>query len=376
MRRSVFGLVIAPVIAACGGGQPLPGQRVGTPLEVTVGRNVVDVAAGDLDGDGALDLVTADAGDVAISVRRWRAGTWVAAGALALGEGAPQPHLVALGDVDADGDLDVVASAHDAGSVWVWRGDGAGAFAVATGSPFTAITAGQPHNHGLVVGDLDGDGDADIVAADQTARRVGVLLADGTGGFAASREIELGGQTYPPVLGDLDGDGRLDLVAPLVGSQAIAVLLGDGAGGFRHAAGSPMRTGPPRPYGLALGDLDGDGRLDVIASHDDTDEVSVLLGDGGGALRAAPGSPVSVGRRLGTRLAATDVDGDGHVDLVGAGSGAVIVMRGDGRGGLRAFASEPSGGWSALAVDLDGDRRVDLVAPEPAAGRIRIWRGR
>jgi len=343
------------------------------PLRVEVGSRPIDLAAGDLDGDGKLDLASANAGDRRISVRLHRGEGFIPADSLPVDL---EPHLLRLADLDLDGHLDVIATAHDSGSVWVWLGDGRGGFAAATGSPFAAIAADKPHNHGLAVGDLDGDGDPDVVVADQTARQAAVLLADGEGGLSVARgsPVALGGQPYPPALGDLDGDGRLDLVVPLVADQAIAVLLGDGHGGFQAAPGSPHRTEMVRPYGIALADLDGDGALDVVATHDDTDRVSLLLGDGRGRLRAAPGSPSSLGRRIGTRIAVADVDGDGFQDLVGAGSGSLVVAHGDGRGGLARLRLEPLGeGWAAIAADFDGDGRPDLAAPDVEGGALLVW---
>jgi hypothetical protein len=111
----------------------------------------------------------------------------------------------------------------------------------------------------------------------------------------------------------------------------------------------------------------------VVAAHDDTDAISVLLGDGHGGLRPAPGSPVALGLRI-WRGALADVDRDGAVDLVAAGSGALIIARGDGHGRLASPRRLPVGGWMAIAIDLDRDGKLDLVAPDPDAAALRIWR--
>jgi hypothetical protein len=337
---------------------------------VAVGRKPIDLAAGDLDGDGRLDLVSADADERAISVRLYGGQDWLAAPSLATGF---QAHLVALGDVDGDGGLDVVATGHDSGAVGLWLGDGKGGFAAAPGSPFPAFAVDAPHNHGLALGDLDGDRDADVVVADQDRRAVVVLRSEG-GALHAGAPIPVGGQPYPPVLGDVDGDGDLDLVAPLLDTHAIAVLLGDGRGGFAHAPGSPHRTARDRPYAVAVADVDRDGTLDVVAPHDDTDEISVLLGVGGGRLREAPGSPVRAGLRI-WRPALADLDGDGALDIAGAGSGSVVRMRGDGHGGFAQAHRHATRGWAVVVADLAGDRRPEIATPDPEAAVLRIVPG-
>jgi hypothetical protein len=371
MRIAIVSLVASVALSACTRHSEPPIRPGAPPVVIPVGALPVDLAAGDLDGDGALDLVSADARDRVISVRLQRDGEWVP------GEPVPaglEPHLVSLADIDGDRDLDLVATSHDTGTVVVKLGDGKGRFSDAPGSPVTAFDVDRPHNHGLVVGDLNGDGLADAVSADQTHRSVAVLLADGRGSLAlAGPPIAVGAETYPPAIGDLDGDGHLDVVAPLVSSDGIAVLLGDGAGGFHAAPGSPFRTGRARPYSITLIDLDRDGALDVVAPHDDTDAISVLLNDGRGGLRIA--APASAGLRL-WRTAAADIDGDGASDLIGAGSGSLVVLRSDGRGGLSLLWREPVDGWTAIAADLDGDGRPDPATADQRTNALVVWLSR
>ncbi len=157
--RMILGAIAALVLASSTAGcarQGIAPRPFGGPpaVEVAVGRQPVDVAIGDLDGDGRADLAAAVAGEKVIAVRLARDTEWVAP------PGDPMrldvaPHHVALADLDGDGDLDIAAACHDSGAVAAWLGDGAGGFVVAPGSPATAITAGRPHNHGLVAGDLD-----------------------------------------------------------------------------------------------------------------------------------------------------------------------------------------------------------------------------
>jgi FG-GAP-like repeat len=369
-RFTVRVAAIPLTVAACHPAPELPRAALADPVPVSVGDNPMDLAAGDLDGDGQLDLVSLDAGDHAISIRLRRGADWQRGASL---PAEASTHMIALADVDGDRDLDLVATAHDTGVVQLWHNDGRAGFTVASGSPFLAVDAARPHNHGLATGDLDGDGDTDVVVGDQQARLVVALLADGHGGLVRSPQIALPGEPYPLVLADMNRDGKLDVVAPLVSAAAIAVLLGDGRGGFARAPDFPHRVSLARPYGIAAGDLDRDGAPDLFVAHDDTDRVSVLLGDGAGGLRDAPGSPVPFGKRI-WRPALADLDRDGALDAIGAGSGSLLIASGDGRGGVGTPSAAQLGeGWTVAIADLDGDGRLDVAAPSGVTDALMIW---
>jgi hypothetical protein len=190
---------------------PLP---FGPAQELAVGALPLDVAAADLNGDGAVDLVSADARTNALSVLLGRGdGAFSAAVSIPVGVA---PHLVSLADVDRDEDPDAIASDHDSAGVAVLLGDGKGGFQPAVGSPFTAL-GGQPHNHGLAVGDVSGDSVPDVITANQVDKSVSILLGDGTGRLssAPASPLALGAEPYLSRLADVDSDGKLDLVVPL-----------------------------------------------------------------------------------------------------------------------------------------------------------------
>jgi hypothetical protein len=344
----------------------------GSPLAVAGQPN--GVASADLNADGKADLVvTHGAGSVSILLGNGR-------GAFSHAPGSPlpvssPPHLAALGDLDRDAKPDLVVTAHDSHGVFVWRGDGTGRFEPVRGSPFPALPDGKPHNHGLALGDLDGDGDLDVATTDDEAHGVAVLRNDGAGGFrpAEHSPFAVGRQPYPLALGDLNRDGSLDVVTPNVGSASVSVLLGDGRGGF-----TPARTGPigvtARPYFVALGDLDGDSRLDAVTIHDDVALATVLTGDGQGGLRPL-GAPVDLGRR-GAKAVLHDMDRDGKTDLVVAVGGAVAVLLGNGRAGWAPVPGSPfpvgRGAWSLAVADFDGDGRSDVATADLEAGTLSV----
>jgi len=340
------------------------------PTSVRVGRMPLDLAIADLDHDGHLDLVTADGRGRQLSVRLWRRGSYRAARAVRV---AMEPHIVVAADFDRDGRVDLAATGHDDPGVHVFFGDGSGRFRRASGAPFAAHAGTHAHNHGLVAGDLDGDGDIDLATCNQDLGSVSVLLGDGRGrvAHAAGSPLAVGRQPYPLAIADLDQSGSLDLVVPLVGGDAVAVFLNDGHARFRAAPGSPIAT-VARPYHVAIADLDGDRALDAVVSHDDTDVVTILRGDGRGRLRES--SRLSAGQRPGG-LVIADLDGDGDADVAAAAGDKILLLRGDGRGHLSAEPLFSAGeSWRLAAADLDGDGRPEVAAPDAARDLVRLCR--
>jgi hypothetical protein len=350
-------------------------------IDLAVGKQPTDVAVGDVNADGRLDLVVAVAGSDSIMVLMGdgRGGFGAAPGSpLALG---PKPHQIALGDVNRDGRLDLAITEHDSHDVRVFLGRGDGTFAPAAGSPFAALTSGRPHNHGVLFADVDRDGRLDIATSNQNDHSVSVLLGDGRGGFRAApgSPFRVGRAPYPLASTDVNGDGKIDIATPDVGSNTITVLTGDGKGQFAPAEGSPYAVAF-RPYAVALGDLNGDRRPDIIAAHDDITLLTVLLNDGGGRFRPSPGSPIDI-RERGGEVVLADFDHDGRLDLAtGTAANHLAVWLGDGAGRFSAASGSPfatpPGPWSLATGDLNRDGMPDLVVTGLEAGLVRVLLGR
>jgi len=182
--------------------------------------------------------------------------------------------------------------------------------------------------------------------------------------------VEVGSGFGKVLLADVNRDGHTDLLTRHQQQEHIAIRLGDGTGRYLEAAGSPIAFGYG-PGAMALGHVDNDGLLDLVVTHTGRDTVDVLLGDGRGGFRRAPGSPfapsTAVDKYNKRTLHLADLNGDGNLDIITVnmrGTGFPTLL-GDGRGGFRrgpVTSFERGQTWNAVEFgDVDGDGRVDAV---------------
>ena len=229
--------------------------------------NSLDLALGDVDGDGDLDCFVANFPHQANKV--WLndgSGTFSDSGQSLGSSDSWEP---ALGDLDGDGDLDALV-ANTTGVSKVWLNDGTGTF-----HDFQRLV--RLDSRSVALGDLDGDGDLDAFSASHPGNKV--WLNDGSGTFSDSGQSLGSSDSHEVALGDLDGDGDLD--ALVANFSVNKVWLNDGSGAFSDSGQS---LGGSYSYGLALGDLDGDGDLDAFfANRESPGEANkVWLNDGSG----------------------------------------------------------------------------------------------
>ena len=357
------------------------------------------LALADVNGDGKLDIVVAG-GNVSVGVLLGNGdGTFQAAQFYS--SGGTGAVSVAVADMNGDGKLDLVVANNAGGpgidgSIGVLLGNGDGTFQ----APHT-FDSGGFETASVVVADVNGDGKPDALAVSACTDYpvttncglggvLDVLMGNGDGTFQPAQNDIFGSDAPRSIaVGDVNEDGKLDLVVASSAAcnntitcigPAVTILLGNGDGTFRTAQSYSSGGFLGSSEALAIADVNGDGKPDLIVANADSisinsytvnGDVSVLLGNGDGTFQ--PAQSYSSGAYNATAVAVGDVNGDGKTDVLVANNciiqdcsltGAVGVLLGNGDGTLRAALTYPSGGWIPYVIavgDVNADGKSDLV---------------
>jgi hypothetical protein len=345
----------------------------------TVSSRTNRVELADLNGDDILDLVACRYYDLSGGTS-YSVSVLLGNGSGGKGDGTfgtpqtytvgPAPRGIALADFDGDGQFDLVVTTSGDDNVWFLHGLGDGTFAAAVSS-----WAG-PSPYEVVAGDFDRDGILDLAVANNTIKGFSVLRGLGSGGigngrFGGPATYTLAGTSLGIATGDLNHDGKLDLVAS-ENFDGLAVTFGVGDGTF-----GPVRhyVAGPQVYDVYLHDLDADGNLDLVASNSSWGGVYVLKGSPDGVFGTAAAYCPGLANAGG--VVAADFDGDAVDDLAfsDATGDNVVLLKGDGYGAFEVHSSYPVSPYPlGLATgDLDGNGAPDLVASGlSSAGKVSI----
>jgi hypothetical protein len=326
------------------------------------GMHPRDVIALDFNNDGFPDVATSfynsTAGQAGIRLSRNTIGGMGFHSDIVFGGDSTMFRRLAVGDFNGDGFVDLAASSATISSVSVFRNDGFGGFSDMSGSPYNVVNGGE----GMVAGDLDGNGRVDLVTTQTGASAISVLTAQPTGTAFQVNSFNLTAGTSPSgvALGDFNRDGRLDVVTANRGSGNVSVFLQSGTPteATRYSNGSTQITTHANNRSVVVADFNRDGRDDIAAGGNGA--ISILLGAGGGVF-SKPNADFTMASDF--DLAARDIDHDGKLDLVSKAGTGLRVLYGNGNGTFGAetvYADAVDGTFFEL-IDLENDGQDDVL---------------
>jgi len=360
----------------------------GPKTDYATGATPIGVAVGDFNGDGKPDVAVANFGGKSVSLLLGNGdGTFKPKTDIAL---STTPVSLVLGDFNGDGKLDLAVATEDLANDYVniLRGNGDGTFQ----APLTTVTDSAPKGISINlepfstigVGDINGDGRLDLVVVnnqDSVSQRSGlfyfggtvsVLVGNGDATFQAPKNFAVGTSPRTVALGDFNGDGRLDFAVGNYISGTLSVFMNTGGGSFSSSSLAPGGA----PLSLAAGDFNGDGLGDLavaLATGGIGTDLNVLAGQAGGSLQSAANyvAPAFA------FLSSADLNGDSHADLVGtvllANSESVLLNNGDGTFPAPFLIANPGVTLSSQATaDFNGDGIPDLAL---ASGQVELGLG-
>ena len=273
------------------------------------------------------------------------------------------PNTMKSADFNNDGRPDLIV----ASSFWVsvWTNDGAGHFSQSAPS----ISAGT---RSIAVGDVNGDGKVDYVAALQGLDSLGVYTNTGSATFYFRSQPAVGDYPYDHLLADFNGDGRLDLACANRGyvdfTNTVTILTNNGAGIFTTCTTLVADYGPSK---LLTAEINGDGKADLIVGHQWTNSVDVFLGFGNGTFNRLSRLHMFVT----PSIALGDVDNTGRADLIATDNGSLVIFTNNGGGTLSSNTSFGllSGGDADIeTADMNLDGRADIVALQASPNQIAV----
>ncbi len=366
-------------------------------LDFTTGSFPHGVAICDVDGDGKPDVIVVNSNDNTVSIFR----NTSASGSITANSFAPKvdfatgssPDFIATGDVDGDGKPDLVITNVNSNTVSVFRNTStSGSIAFAPKVDFSSTNPG-----GVVICDIDGDGKPDIIVANASNNSLSVFRNTSTSGtittssFAPKIDFTTGSNPSDIVAGDMDGDGKPDLIVANTYNNTVSVFRNTSTSGSITASSFALKvdiTVGSNPWGLTIGDVDGDGKLDIVVANYVSNTISVIRNTCVSGSITPSSFASKVDFTTGTNpqeVAITDVDGDSKSDIVviNNNSNSISVFKNTSTSGSitpSSFASKVdfttgSAPTNGIAIgDVDGDGKPDIVITNSNSNTVSVFR--
>ena len=365
--------------------------------DFNTGTSPAGTAIADIDGDGKPDMIVANYTSNTISVYR----NTSTSGTITTGSFAPavtyttglSPMGVAVGDLDGDGRPEIVVTNLGANNVSVFRNTSTSGV-INSGS--LALKADFPTGvapEGVAIGDIDGDGKAEIIVANETGNNISVLMNTspvGSISFAAKVDFATGSFASVVAVGDIDGDGRTDIAVTNFNATNISVLRNTATPGIINSGSLATHfdfTTGSNPHGLALADINGDGKPELVVTNYGSNTISIFQNNAtSGIINAASfAARVNFGTLASSpfSLSVGDLDGDGKADIaVGYNGGSQLsVYRNNSSSVINSssLALEvdfTTGGTprNVAVGDLDLDGLPDVISANYAGNTISVLR--
>jgi len=369
------------VVTFSGGGLALSSNSMAPKTDYTSGSLPVDIVISDFDGDGKIDMANINSFSRSISV--FKNNSTGANISFTPGNSYPTgsfPLAITSGDLDGDGKPDLAVANDSSNTVSLYRNtSNLGNISFAAGADLT--TGIGPLDVAIV--DLDGDGKPDIIIANGTSGSFSVLRNTSTLGilsFAAKTDFPAGLNIQGLTASDIDGDAKPDLVFANGNANTISVLRNTSTpGSFSFAPKTDYSS--PYPISVSIGDIDGDGKSDVIATSAINPIISVLRNTTSGGFFSFGSAVYFPILTICYAASVSDIDGDGKLDLCATNSTATnfSILRNTSVSGLLSFDTKvnytvDASPFAIAAGDLDGDGKPDIVTTNYPSNSISVLR--